>query len=119
MSETNETLDTTSILNNSNGTENLPNYIGVLVLGICSIFPGCFCYGIPGIVCGIVALSLSSKAKKLLLENPSRYTEQSKSLVNAGKICAIVGISLSSLYFVFLIAYFAVVGSILMQLPNH
>lgn len=117
--EENNTLDTGSLSNNTIGTENLPNYIGILVLGICSIVPGCICYGIPGIICGIIALSLSSKAKKLLVENPNRYTEQSKSLVMAGKICAIVGISLSSLYFIFLIVYFAVVGSILMNIPHH
>lgn len=93
------------------GNEKVPNNVGVLVLGICSIFPGCFCYGIVGIVCGIIALVLASKANKLIADNPNRYTAESKQLVKAGKICGIIGLALSSLYLVFLIIYIVAVGT--------
>lgn len=95
------------------GTKKVPNNVGILVLGICSIFPGCFCYAIPGIVCGIIALVMSSKANKLIQANPGMYDESSKQLVKAGKICAIVGLSLSVLYFLFLLIYFIFVGAAL------
>jgi hypothetical protein len=78
--------------------EKVPNNVGILVLGICSIFPGCFCYGIVGVVCGIIALVMAGKANKLIEDNPNRYTSESKQLVKAGKICGIIGLSLSSLY---------------------
>lgn len=94
------------------GQQKVPNNVGVLVLGICSIFPGCICYGVPGIVCAIIALSLASKANSLIEDNPNRYTPESIQLVKAGKICAIVGLCTSSLFLIFIIAYFAVVGSI-------
>ena len=38
----------------------LPNATAVLVLGIIAIV-GCFCDGIPGLVCGIIALVLAGK----------------------------------------------------------
>ncbi len=93
------------------GNEKVPNSVGALVLGICSIFPGCFCYGVVGIACGIIALVLASKANKLVEEHPNRYTKESIQLVKAGKICGIIGLALSSLYLIFIIAYIAIVGT--------
>ena len=107
-----EELDDNVEMNNL-GTKKVPNNVGILVLGICSIFPGCFCYGVPGIVCGIIALVMSTKANKLIEENPGMYDEASKQLVKAGKICGIIGLSLSILYFLFLIIYFIFVGTAL------
>ena len=49
--------------NNFQTKQPLPNATAVLVLGIISIV-GCFCYGIVGLICGIIALILASKAKK-------------------------------------------------------
>ncbi|MDX1652369.1 MAG: CCC motif membrane protein [Brumimicrobium sp.] len=92
--------------------EKVPNNVGILVLGICSIFPGCFCYGLPGIVCGIIALVMSQKANRLINDNPNRYDEQSKQLVRAGKICAIIGLCLSILFFLFIVLYFLFVGAL-------
>ncbi len=40
--------------------QELPNSTGVLVLGILSIV-FCWCYGIPGLVLGIIALVMSKK----------------------------------------------------------
>ena len=94
-----------------NGQEKVPNNVGVLVLGICSIFPGCFCYGIVGVICGIIALVMANKANNLIEDHPQRYTPESIQLVKAGKICGIIGLSLSALYLLFLIVYLLIVGS--------
>jgi hypothetical protein len=116
MYSENEKLDSSFILDNE---ENLPNYIGVLTLGICSIIPGSCCYGIVGIICGIIALVLSSKSKKLLKEDPNRYSEKSKSLTKAGRICAIVGISISAIYIIVIVVYLVFLGNVLMNLPKY
>ncbi|PKR80794.1 hypothetical protein CW751_08480 [Brumimicrobium salinarum] len=92
------------------GTEKVPNSTGVLVLGILSIIPGCFCYGVPGIIMGIIALSLASSANKLIKENEQKYDPSSIQSVKAGKICAIVGLSLSSLYIIVLLYYLVIIG---------
>ena len=54
----------------------LPNATAVLVLGILSIVT-CFCYGIIGIILGIVALILAKSATKLYVSSPGQYTEGS------------------------------------------
>jgi hypothetical protein len=87
----------------------LPNGTAVLVLGIVSIV-GCFCYGIAGIVCGIIAVVLSSKDLRLYAADPSLYTTSSFSNLKSGRICGIIGLSLSAAYLVFLIIYIFTVG---------
>lgn len=74
----------------------LPNATGILVLGILAIV-GSFCYFVPGIVCGIIAIFLASKAKRVYYETPGRYTEASYKNMNAGRICAIIGLCLALL----------------------
>lgn len=91
------------------GQMNLPNATAVLILGIVSII-GCFCYGIIGIICGIIALVLAGKDKKLYNANPSAYTASSFKNLNAGRICAIIGLILSILYIVFMIIGIAMIG---------
>lgn len=71
----------------------LPNATAVLVLGIISIV-GCFCYGIPGIICGIIALILAAKSKALYFANPGMYTTGSYNNLVAGRVCAIIGLIL-------------------------
>ena len=88
----------------------LPNSTAVLVLGIISIV-GCFCYGIIGLILGIIALVLAGKANALYAQNPTAYTEASFKNLKAGKICAIVGLCLSALYFVFIVIYIIVLGA--------
>ncbi len=90
--------------------QSLPNATGVLVLGILSIV-FCFCYGIIGMTLGIIALIMANKAKKLYMASPESYSESSFKNVNAGRICAIVGLCLSSLYIVFLIIYIGIIGA--------
>ena len=95
----------------------LPNSTAVLVLGIVSI-PTCFCYGIIGVVCGIIALVLASKASRLYKEFPESYTRSSFNNMNAGKICAIIGVSLSGLYFLYWIFIFAFYGTFALGFLN-
>jgi len=87
----------------------LPNSTGVLVMGIISIAT-CWCYGVPGIVLGIISLVLGGKAKKIYHANPAQYTIGSYKNMKAGLICAIIGLSLSALYFIFIIIYLLILG---------
>ncbi|MBN1250895.1 MAG: hypothetical protein JXR51_07360 [Bacteroidales bacterium] len=90
----------------------LPNATAVLVLGIVSIAT-CWCYGFIGVVTSVIALILNNKDMQLYNENPEAYTQSSLKNLQAGKITAIVGLSLSGLLFLFFIIYFIfVIGSI-------
>ena len=91
----------------------IPNAAGVLVLGIISIV-GCSLYGVPGLICGIIALSLHKKVKEIYLSNPAKY-ENSYKNAKAGYICAIIGTSLSALYMLIVIVVALVANSISMN----
>lgn len=80
----------------------LPNTTLILVLGILSLV-FCWCYGIVGLVLGIIAVALAGTARKLYLAAPEEYTESSYRNVNAGRICGIIAICLSVLVFVFVL----------------
>jgi hypothetical protein len=95
----------------------LPNATVILVLGIISIV-GCCCYGVVGLICGIVALVLANSAKTLYLSNPGKYTEGSYSNMNAGKICAWVGLSLSGIYILLMMWLIAAIGISGLTDPN-
>ncbi len=75
--------------------QKLPNATAVLVLGILSIIT-CCCYGIIGLVLGIVALVLAKKDNELYNANPELYANYSN--LKTGRILAIIGIVLSSIY---------------------
>jgi len=98
--------------------QSLPNAVGALVLGILSIV-FCFCYGIIGITLGIIGLILANKAIKVYLASPESYSESSYKNVKVGRLCAIIGLCLSSLWIVVIIIYIAffaaVIGGGLMQ----
>jgi hypothetical protein len=96
----------------------LPNGTATLVLGIISIV-GCFCYGIVGLICAIIALVLANKDMRLYLANPSAYTPGSLSNLKSGKICAIIGLSLSILYFIFVLFIIISVGFAALSDPQH
>lgn len=95
---------------NNQAQQNLPNATGALVLGILSIV-FCFCYGLVGIILGIIGLVMANKALKLYMAAPALYTESSHKNVKAGRICSIVGLCLSSLYIIVIIIYVAVLGA--------
>lgn len=74
--------------------QKLPNSTLILVLGILSI-PSCCCYGIIGLILGIIAIVLANKATKVYAENPETYTGFQN--VKTGKILAIIGIVLAAI----------------------
>ncbi len=88
--------------------QKLPNSTLILVFGIVSIVT-CCCYGILGLIFGIVAIVMAKKATALYLENPEQYTGYSN--VKTGKILAIIGIILSFLYLIYVIWIFATIGT--------
>jgi hypothetical protein len=82
----------------------VPNATAVLVLGIISIV-GALCYGIVGLICGIIALYLAAQAKKAHEADPLRYSTSSYNNMNAGRICALIGTILSVLFLIGMIFY--------------
>lgn len=116
-------MENQEVTNNSNqeatnksSQQSLPNATAVLVLGILSIVL-CFCYGIVGAILGIIALVLSGKANKLYNSTPTTYTESSYKNMKAGKVCAIIGLSLSSLYILYFIIVLSFYGALLTSMP--
>jgi len=66
--------------------------IASMVCGICSIVL-CWCYGIPGLVLGIVAVALAIKSK-------SMNNDVLSGMAKAGLVCGVIGAVLSALYIV-------------------
>ncbi|HLV46972.1 MAG TPA: CCC motif membrane protein [Flavobacterium sp.] len=107
-----ENYQTQQDLNNPMGDgnfmqSNLPNATAVLILGIISIIGTC-CYGIIGLICGIIGLVLANKDMKLYRANPNAYSNYSN--LNTGRILCIVGIILSVLAVAYFIFIFAAIG---------
>ena len=98
MSEEFENLDEFEV---SGGSAALPNATAVLVLGILSIVT-CWLYGIPGIIMGIIAITMHKKDKAMYNSNKAKYAQSFKNS-KAGFICGIIGLSLSALFIVYLI----------------
>jgi nicotinamide riboside transporter PnuC len=96
----------------------LPNATAVLVLGIVSIV-GCFCYGIVGTICGIIALVLASKDNAKYRANPEAYTPGSLKNLNAGRVCAIIGLILSLLYIALVIFGISFLGMEALRHPEN
>lgn len=93
----------------SNWAETLPDSTAVLVLGILSIIAG-FCYGIVGLIFGIIALAIASRPERLYREQPNRYSQSSYGNLRAGRICAIIGLCISGLIVLIFVAMFAFLG---------
>jgi hypothetical protein len=94
----------------------LPNSTPVLIMGILSIL-SCCCYGIFGVVFGIIGLVLGNKDRALYLSNPGAYKLSSYKNSNAGRICSIIGLSLSVLYLLAVITFIAFYGIAFLQNP--
>ncbi len=88
--------------------QKLPNSTLILVFGIISILT-CCCYGIIGLILGIVAIILANKATKIYIENPENYTGYAN--VKTGKILAIIGVILSAIYLITVVYFYATIGS--------
>lgn len=82
-----------------------PNSTGVLVLGILSIIFA----GLIGLILGIIALNMAGSARAAVAAEPARYTKSSVSNLNAGRVCGIIGVSISGL--VLLIVIIAIAAS--------
>mgnify|MGYP001454520942 CR=1 FL=1 len=94
----------------------LPNATAVLILGIVGII-GCCCYG-GGVILSIIALVLASKDMRLYRANPHMYTPGSYSNLNAGRICAIIGLILSLLSIISMVTMIGLVGWEALQDPQ-
>ena len=90
----------------------LPKADITLILGICSILT-CFIFGIIGIILGILAKNFSKKPIELYELAPELYTKHSYKNLKAGRVCAIIGIILSSVFLAFLLIYYALKGAFL------
>ncbi len=104
---------------NTYGGGNLPvpNSTAVLVLGILSIVL-CWCYFVPAIVMGIIALVLASSGEREYRLNPQAYTIASYKNLRSGKTCAIIGLSLVALAVLCFIIYVILVGTLAFNFLN-
>ena len=101
--------------NGNAAPKNLPNANLFMVLGILSIF---LCWwhfvSLAGIVLGIIALVLARKETILYYTNPAGYTISSLNNVKTGRICAIIGLSIAIIVFVFVML---LIAGVLASLP--
>jgi hypothetical protein len=88
----------------------LPNAAATLVLGILSLVFSwcCWTFGVVGITLGIVALAISTKSIKQFKANPGMYDGFGN--LKAGRIMAIIGLCISSLWALILIIWISIVG---------
>jgi len=77
--------------------QELPNATLILVFGILSMV-GCCCYGVVGVIFGIITLVMSKKAMEIYNANPEMYLGYQN--VKIGRILAIIGLILSSLFLI-------------------
>jgi hypothetical protein len=85
-----------------------PYATAVLVLGISSIAL-CCCYGIPGILTGVIALILYNKEKVIYNQDKANY--RSFESLKTGRTLSIIGITMSSLYILYLLFALSQMGS--------
>lgn len=94
----------------------LPNATATLILGILSIVM-CWCYGIIGIILGVIALVISSNSVRLYKENPQDFDGYGN--LNAGRITAMIGIGLSILYIILLVAVLLLSPDLMPQIMDQ
>lgn len=95
--------------------QELPNATLIVVLGAISIVTSC-CYGVIGLVLGIVTLVLANSAKKQYLADPEIYDNYSQ--IKTGRILGIIGIILSILVMIFIVGVIAYIGWDAIQDPQ-
>ncbi len=95
--------------------QKLPNSTLILVFGIISIVT-CCCYGVLGLIFGIIALVLANKALKEYAENPELYDGVKN--VKTGRILAIIGIILNVLFMIYIIWAISFFGWDTLQDPD-
>ncbi|MBZ9731023.1 DUF4190 domain-containing protein [Salegentibacter sp. JZCK2] len=89
--------------------QQLPNSTLILIFGILSII-GCCCYGILGIIFGIITLVMAKRAEEIYNAEPELYTGYQN--VKTGKILAIIGLILSAISLISTIVMFIVYGGV-------
>lgn len=89
--------------------QELPNSTLILIFGILSIV-GCCCYGILGLVFGIIAVIMAQKAKEIYIANPEMYFGYQN--VRTGKILAVIGIVLSAIVLIIGIVALIIFGGL-------
>ncbi len=77
--------------------QELPNATLILVFGILSMV-GCCCYGVVGVIFGIITLVMSKKAMEIYNANPEMYLGYQN--VKIGRILAIIGLILSAIFLI-------------------
>ena len=80
--------------------------IASLVLGICSICL-CFCYAVPSLVCGTLAVVFAKRGEKDVALG--QRGPQSLGMSRAGRITGFIGIGLGALYLAIIVIYIIVV----------
>jgi len=81
--------------------EKLPYSQSALIFGILSIVTACCCWGIVGLIFGLIGLNNANKAIALHSENPDTYSGINNA--NTGRITSIIGIVIGLLYLIWLI----------------
>jgi hypothetical protein len=89
--------------------QQLPNSTLILIFGILSII-GCCCYGVLGIIFGIIALVMSKRATEIYNAQPDLYTGYQN--VKTGKILAIIGLALSAISLISSIVMLIIYGGV-------
>lgn len=77
----------------------LPGSKLILILGISSI-AACWLYGITGLALGLWTLSLVKTALSTHQQQQRTYNERALKTIKEGRIYAIIGVSLSSVYLI-------------------
>ena len=85
--------------------EKLPHSQSALILGISSIITACCCWGIIGIILGVIGLSNANKAIKIHEENLDSFDGINNA--QTGKTTAIIGIVIGVLLMIWHIYTFA------------
>lgn len=95
--------------------QTLPNSTLVLVMGILSIIT-CLCYGIPGLIIGVIGLILANSSIKKYNLSPDSYLGYGN--LKAGKIMSVIGIILSVITIAFYVGIIAYFGMEALQNPE-
>jgi hypothetical protein len=82
---------------------NLPNARKVLVLGVLSLIFSSWYFAIIGVILSLRALLLANHDLALYNKNKSGYSLNSYNNLKAGRVCAIIGLSVSILFCILLL----------------
>lgn len=85
--------------------EKLPYSQSALILGISSIITACCCWGIIGIILGIIGLNNANKAIRIHEENPDSFDGINNA--QTGRTTAIIGIVIGVLLMIWHIYIFS------------